>query len=49
MERQLISMKVQHQSQQKQHAFTKQQLQQMKVPCVVLRRDMLGLISVMVI
>lgn len=43
MERQLISTKVQHQSLQKQHAFTKQQLQQMKVPCVgsgrvVLRR-----------
>lgn len=35
MERQLISIKVQHQSLQKQHAFTKQQLQQMKVLCVV--------------
>lgn len=35
MERQLISMKVQYQSLQKQHAFTKQQLQRMKVLCVV--------------
>lgn len=32
MERQLISMKVQYQSLQKQHAFSKQQLQRMKVP-----------------
>ncbi len=31
MERQLISMKVQYQSLQKQHAFSKQQLQRMKV------------------
>lgn len=35
MERQLISMKVQYQSLQKQHAFSKQQLQRMKVLCVV--------------
>lgn len=34
MERQLISMKVQYQSLQKQHAFSKQQLQRMKVLCV---------------
>lgn len=33
MERQLISMKVQYQSLQKQHAFSKQQLQRMKVLC----------------
>lgn len=32
MERQLISMKVQYQSLQKQYAFSKQQLQRMKVP-----------------
>ena len=31
MERQLISMKVQHQSLQKQHAFSKQQLHRVKV------------------
>lgn len=37
MERQLISMKVQHLSLQKQHAFSKQQLQRMKVPRVVER------------
>jgi len=34
MERQLIGMKVQHLSLQKQHAFSKQQLQRMKV-CAV--------------
>lgn len=34
MERQVISMKVQYQSLQKQHAFSKQQLQRMKVQCV---------------
>lgn len=33
MERQLISMKIQYQSLQKQHAFSKQQLQRMKVLC----------------
>lgn len=31
MEKQLISMRVQHQSLQKHHSFTKQQLQRMKV------------------
>ncbi|XP_053180485.1 protein Spindly [Scomber japonicus] len=36
MERQLISMKVQYQSLQKQHAFTKQQLQRMKVQIATL-------------
>lgn len=35
MERQLISMKVQYQSLQKQYAFSKQQMQRMKVLCVV--------------
>lgn len=34
MERQFISMKVQYQSLQKQHAFSKQQLQRMKVLCL---------------
>lgn len=34
MERQLISMKVQYQSLQKMHAFSKQQMQRMKVQCV---------------
>lgn len=34
MERQLISMKVQYHSLQKQHAFSKQQLQRMKVLCL---------------
>lgn len=34
MERQLISMKVQHQSLQKMHTFSKQQMQRMKVECV---------------
>ncbi|PWA32494.1 hypothetical protein CCH79_00016671 [Gambusia affinis] len=33
MERQLISMKVQHQSLQKMHTFSKQQMQRMKVEC----------------
>ncbi|KAJ8255176.1 hypothetical protein GJAV_G00201900 [Gymnothorax javanicus] len=36
MERQLISMKVQHQSLQKQHAFSKQQLHRMKVQIATL-------------
>ncbi|KAM6913823.1 protein Spindly isoform 2-T2 [Lycodopsis pacificus] len=36
MERQLISMKVQHLSLQKQHAFSKQQLQRMKVQIATL-------------
>ncbi|KAM7417076.1 hypothetical protein PAMA_016943 [Pampus argenteus] len=36
MERQLISMKVQYQSLQKQHAFSKQQLQRMKVQIATL-------------
>lgn len=31
MEKQLISMKVQHQSLQKQYAFSKQQMQRLKV------------------
>lgn len=35
MERQLISMKVQYVSLQKQNAFSKQQLQRMKVLCVL--------------
>lgn len=35
MERQLISMKVQYLSLQKQNTFSKQQLQRMKVPHVV--------------
>lgn len=37
MERQLISMKVQYQSLQKQYTFSKQQLQRMKVLCVTER------------
>ncbi|XP_014826869.1 PREDICTED: protein Spindly isoform X1 [Poecilia mexicana] len=36
MERQLISMKVQHQSLQKMHAFSKQQMQRMKVQIATL-------------
>ncbi|KAM4733216.1 protein Spindly [Anableps anableps] len=36
MERQLISMKVQHQSLQKMHAFSKQQMQRMKVQLATL-------------